>query len=72
MELTVSRLNMKCSFCHATEATRIIYIDIKHQKEACNVCDECYNETMKQRAKQLKDAMNKRSMAARKAWKTRR
>jgi len=62
---------MKCNFCHINEATKILHINSNNPKESCEVCSECYNETMKLRMKQLKETMKKRSVMGKKVWETR-
>jgi protein-arginine kinase activator protein McsA len=71
MELKVSGLIMKCRFCHTNEATRKLYIDADNPKDACDVCSDCYNETMRLRMMQLKEIMKKRSAMGKKVWETR-
>jgi protein-arginine kinase activator protein McsA len=71
MELTVSRINMKCSFCHVNEATKRLRINDENPKEYHEVCDDCYNETIKLRMMQLKEIMKKRSAMGKKVWETR-
>jgi protein-arginine kinase activator protein McsA len=59
---------MKCNFCHIKEATKILHINAENPKEACEVCSDCYHETMKLRVAQLKETMKKRSAMGKKVW----
>ena len=62
---------MKCNFCHTNEATKILHINANNPKDDCEVCGDCYNETMKLRMIQLKETMKKRSSMGKKVWATR-